>query len=112
VFRGNLGMRTPLLSVDAAVFDESGRLVLIQRADNGAWAMPGGAAEVGETPAEAVAREVREETGLEVRAVQLLGIYDSRLAGRDPPLPGGVSVRCHRGAARPHLGGAGLRIRQ
>jgi ADP-ribose pyrophosphatase YjhB (NUDIX family) len=81
VFRGNLGMRTPLLSVDAAVFDESGRLLLIQRADTGAWAMPGGAAEVGETPAEAVAREVREETGLEVRAVQLLGIYDSRLVG-------------------------------
>jgi ADP-ribose pyrophosphatase YjhB (NUDIX family) len=81
VFRGNLGMRTPLLSVDAAVFDESARLLLIQRADNGAWAMPGGAAEVGETPAEAVAREVREETGLEVRAVQLLGIYDSRHAG-------------------------------
>jgi ADP-ribose pyrophosphatase YjhB (NUDIX family) len=81
VFRGNLGMRTPLLSVDAAVFDESGRLLLIQRADNGAWALPGGAAEVGETPAEAVSREVREETGLEVRAVQLLGIYDSRLVG-------------------------------
>ena len=95
VFRGDLGMRTPLLSVDAAVFDESGRLLLIQRADNATWAMPGGAAEVGETPAEAVAREVREETGLEVRPTQLLGIYDSRrVASPDPAHHYQLVFRC------------------
>jgi len=78
LFRGDLGLRTPFVGVDGAVFDGSGRILLIQRADNALWAMPGGAAEVGETPAEAVAREVREETELDVFATRLLGVYDSR----------------------------------
>ncbi len=42
---------TPLAGGDAAVIDGEGRILLIQRADNGKWAMPGGALEVGETPA-------------------------------------------------------------
>mgnify|MGYP001358779052 CR=1 FL=1 len=44
--------------------------------------MPGGALEVGETPAEGVARETLEETGVRVRATRLVGLFDSRFSGR------------------------------
>lgn len=63
---------------DGAVIDEHGRILLIHRADNGLWAMPGGALDVGETPAEGVAREVLEETGVTCEPVALVGTFDSR----------------------------------
>jgi ADP-ribose pyrophosphatase YjhB (NUDIX family) len=72
---------TPLVTGDAAVIDTEGRILLVKRADNGRWAMPGGALEVGETPAEGVVREALEETGVRCRAVSLVGIFDSRLCG-------------------------------
>ena len=64
---------------DAAVIDDEGRILLIQRADDALWAMPGGAFEMGETAAEGVRREAREETGVDVEIVDFVGIYDSRL---------------------------------
>ena len=72
---------TPVAVGDAGVIDNEGRILLIQRADNGKWAMPGGALEVGETPAEGVEREALEETGVPCRAVSLVGVFDSRLCG-------------------------------
>jgi 8-oxo-dGTP pyrophosphatase MutT (NUDIX family) len=77
-FRGNLAYRTPAVGVDAAIFDESGRLLVVQRTDTGDWCLPGGAVDVGESPSSAVAREVREETGLVVRAKRLIGVFDNR----------------------------------
>ena len=66
-----LGDPPPLVAcVGAVVRDPSGRLLLIQRGHDphrGSWSLPGGRVEAGETAAEAVVREVREETGLEVR---------------------------------------------
>lgn len=81
IFKGDLGIRTPFVGVDGAVFDAEGRLLLIQRKDNGSWAMPGGAADVGESPSAVAVRETWEETGLRVRAVRLVGVYDSRKVG-------------------------------
>jgi 8-oxo-dGTP pyrophosphatase MutT (NUDIX family) len=78
---------TPLTAGDAAVIDDGGRIMLIQRADNQKWAMPGGALEVGETPLEGVLREVLEETGTCCKPVSLVGVYDSR--------PCGVASRYH-----------------
>jgi ADP-ribose pyrophosphatase YjhB (NUDIX family) len=72
---------TPFSTGDAAVIDHAGRILLVQRADNAQWAMPGGALEVGETPAEGVVREALEETGVRCRAVSLIGVFDSRLCG-------------------------------
>jgi ADP-ribose pyrophosphatase len=69
---------TPLSVADAAVFDAEGRILLMQRADNGLWAMPGGACEVGETAAESAVRELYEEVGLVGEAVTLFGIWDSQ----------------------------------
>lgn len=69
---------TPLCVGDGAVIDDDGRMLLIQRADNHMWAMPGGAFEVGETPAQGAVREVFEETGVRCEPVGLVGVHDSR----------------------------------
>ena len=76
---------TPLAGGDAAIIDQEGRILLMKRADNGKWAMPGGALEVGETPAEGTVREALEETGVRCRAVSLIGVFDSRLCGTTSP---------------------------
>ncbi len=81
IFSADLDFKTPLAVVDTAVLDPTGRLLLIQRADDELWAMPGGACDVGETPAAAGAREVREETGYTVEITRLLGVFDSRHSG-------------------------------
>ncbi len=68
----------PFPTVDMAAFDERGRILLIQRADNGQWAMPGGALAVGETPAQGAVRETLEETGVVCQVQELVGVFDSR----------------------------------
>ncbi len=76
-----LSSPTPFAVADCAVFDENGRLALIKRADNGLWAMPGGALEMGETAAEGAAREFHEETGMTCEITGLVGVFDSRFWG-------------------------------
>ncbi len=81
LYQADLSHIAPYPVGDAAIFDASGHILLIQRKDNGLWAMPGGFFEVGETPAEGTCREAYEETGLHVEPVTLCGVYDSRLCG-------------------------------
>ncbi|MFB7619936.1 NUDIX domain-containing protein [Kitasatospora sp. NPDC056181] len=65
--RALVGTRKLWLSAAAAVvFDDRGRVLLAQRADDGRWALPGGILEPGEQPADGVVRECLEETGVEV----------------------------------------------
>ena len=59
----------------AIIFNAPGRVLLHRRTDNGRWALPGGAIEIGETADQAVVREVREETGYEVEVLRLVGVY-------------------------------------
>jgi len=72
---------TPFAVADAAIIDDTGRLLLIRRADNGLWALPGGGLDVGETPAEGAVREAREESGVVSSPVALAGVWDSRYCG-------------------------------
>jgi ADP-ribose pyrophosphatase YjhB (NUDIX family) len=83
-FRGDLGLRTPLVAADAAIFDPDGRVLLVQRADSGLWCLHGGAADVGERPSHVAVREAFEESGLIVRATRLLAVYDNRAWPVDP----------------------------
>lgn len=62
-------------SVNVAVTDRTGRLLLILRTDNGNWALPGGAVDLGESVAQAAVRETREETGIVCAITGLVGIF-------------------------------------
>lgn len=55
--------------------DDDDRILMHRRSDSGNWALPGGVMNVGETLAECVIREVKEETGLDIAVTGLLGIY-------------------------------------
>lgn len=67
-----------LLGCSAVVFDPTRQKVLLtRRTDNGRWCLPGGQMEPGESAAEACAREVWEETGLQVRIGSLIGVYSN-----------------------------------
>ena len=79
VLARTLGQSTPLAVGDAIVINDAGEILLVQRADSGLWATPGGAFEVGETAAEGACRECYEETGVRVEPVGLIGVYDSRV---------------------------------
>ncbi len=63
--------------VRAVIRDEEGRILLVQRSDDGRWVMPSGGMELGETVYAAMCREVREECGLQVLSARLMGIYHS-----------------------------------
>lgn len=64
-------------AVSAVVTDHEGRLLLQRRKDNQLWSVPGGALELGESVLSALRREVLEETGFEVEADRLIGVYSS-----------------------------------
>jgi ADP-ribose pyrophosphatase YjhB (NUDIX family) len=72
------GYATPKVGIAAAIFDAQGQMLLIQRADNHLWAMPGGWADVSLRPAEVAVKEVLEETGLHIKIERLLGVYDGQ----------------------------------
>ncbi len=64
-------------AASAVVTDEDGRLLLAKRTDNDLWTIPGGTMKPGETITETAVREVKEETGVDVEVVSLVGIYSN-----------------------------------
>lgn len=75
---GDLAAACVSTGADAAIFDGAGRLLVIRRTDTGQWAVPGGAAEVGEPVGLAAVREAAEETGLDVELTGLSWAFDKR----------------------------------
>lgn len=61
------GYQTPKVDIRAVIFNESGEILMVKEKVDGCWSLPGGWADVGYTPSEVAVKEVREETGLEVK---------------------------------------------
>jgi ADP-ribose pyrophosphatase YjhB (NUDIX family) len=88
LFAEQTGYATPKVEVRGAIFDEDTRILLVREtADAGRWTMPGGWADVNQSPSESVIREVREEAGLEVRVRKLAAVYDRARHGHRPAHP-------------------------
>jgi len=97
--------QNPALTVDA-VWIRRGRVLLVERGREpfrGMWALPGGFVELEETVEQAVVREVREETGMNVRPVGLVGVYSG--PDRDPRKPTTTVAFLVRGPAGRPRGG-------
>ncbi|GAB2675537.1 NUDIX domain-containing protein [Kribbella swartbergensis] len=62
-------------SVNVVIENGAGEILMIERADNGNWAVPGGAIDLGESMSEAAVRETKEETGIECEILGVVGIY-------------------------------------
>ncbi|WP_158058736.1 NUDIX hydrolase N-terminal domain-containing protein [Halorussus halophilus] len=77
-FASEVGRVTPKVSADAAVFDDEGRILLQRRTDDETWCLPGGYTDPNESPRETAVRETREETGLSVEPLELVGVYTRR----------------------------------
>lgn len=85
LFAAERGYATPKLDVRGAVFDDAGRILLVREtADAGRWTLPGGWADVNQTPAHCVVREVAEESGYTARAVKLAAVWDRATQGHPP----------------------------
>jgi len=107
---GEIGYITPKVGSDAAIFNKQGEILLMERADGSGWCLPCGWVEPNEKPSEAVIREVREETGLEVEVVKFVGIFTRMPSAKNGPhtmiatvhlceVIGGALTLSHEGSA-------------
>lgn len=71
-----IGYPTPKVGVSAAIFEDD-KILLVKERSDGLWALPGGFAEVGESPGEVAVRETFEESGYQTRPIKLLAVYDN-----------------------------------
>ena len=88
LFARQTGYATPKVDVRGVIFRE-GRILLVKEREDGRWTLPGGWADAGQSPAQAVEKEIREESGYEARARKLLAVLDRDRHGA-PPLPWAV----------------------
>lgn len=78
------GYATPKVDVRGVIF-RGDELLFVREASDGGWTLPGGWADVGESPVENVVREVLEETGFQTRARKLLAVFDRAKHPHEPP---------------------------
>lgn len=94
LFRNQHGYATPKVVVRAAVFDDRQRVLLVREVlDHDRWTLPGGWADVNLTPVENAVKEVREESGYDVRVTRLAAVWDRDRQGH-PPAPFSCYTLC------------------
>lgn len=81
------GYATPKVDVRAFIVNEDRVLLIREDADEGRWTLPGGWADVNESPSESVVREVEEESGYVVHPIRILAVLDREQQGHVPPFP-------------------------
>jgi ADP-ribose pyrophosphatase YjhB (NUDIX family) len=86
LFENQTGYATPKVDVRGVVFRD-GKLLLVQERTDGLWTLPGGWADVEDSPSEAVEREILEESGFRAKAERMLAVFDRAKHAHDPPFP-------------------------
>ncbi|GAJ28229.1 NUDIX hydrolase [Acidomonas methanolica] len=108
LFARESGYATPKIDVRTALFDSGGRLLMVrERMDSDRWTLPGGWADVTDTPAGNALRELREESGYEGEIVKLAAVWDRAKQGHAPDFFACAKLffvaRLTGGAARPSI---------
>jgi len=85
LWAGERGYVTPKVEVRGAAF-LGGRVLLVRETADGLWTLPGGWADVNETPSQAVEKEIEQESGFHARAIKLAALYDRRRHGHGESL--------------------------
>lgn len=85
LFCNETGYQTPKVDIRGVVF-QHGKILMVREKLDGAWALPGGWADIGFSPGEIAVKEIQEEAGLVVRPVRLLAVYDKKCHPH-PPSP-------------------------
>jgi len=86
IFSQEVGYATPKVDVRGVVFRDDALLLVKERSD-GRWTLPGGWADIGDSPSEAVVREIYEESGYKTRVLKVLAVYDRSKHNPHPPSP-------------------------
>ena len=86
LFSRQAGYATPKVDVRGAAFRDD-TILLVKESVDALWTLPGGFADVGDSPAEAVERETLEESGFKVRTTKLCAVYDRNKHPHKPSFP-------------------------
>jgi ADP-ribose pyrophosphatase YjhB (NUDIX family) len=81
ILHADKGYATPKVDVRGAAFID-GRVLLVREISDGKWTLPGGWADVNQTPSECVVREIAEESGFEARVLKLAAVHDYQRSNR------------------------------
>ena len=84
LFAQDTGYATPRVALRAALFRDGGILCVKEKSD-GLWSLPGGWADVNDSPSDCVVREIKEESGFDARVVKLAAVYDTNRHRYQPP---------------------------
>ncbi|WP_368657119.1 NUDIX hydrolase [Metabacillus halosaccharovorans] len=85
LFANETGYATPKVDIRAVVFNEN-KILMVKEITDGGWALPGGWGDIGLTPREVAVKEVKEESGFDVKAIKLIGVFDKKCHPH-PPSP-------------------------
>lgn len=83
LFANETGYATPKVDIRAIVFQNQ-KLLMVREKHDGKWSLPGGWADIGLSPKEVAVKEVKEETGFDVKALKLLGVLDKKCHPHPP----------------------------
>ncbi|RYX81551.1 NUDIX domain-containing protein [bacterium] len=105
LFANQTGYATPKVDVRGIIFQDD-TILLVKELEDGRWTLPGGWADVLESPREAVEREVFEESGFQTRATKMLAVFDRSKHAHVPPYPFHIYklfIRCEITGGAPTL---------
>lgn len=85
LFASETGYATPKVDIRAVIFKDN-KILMVKENSDGSWSLPGGWADIGLTPSEVAVKEVKEESGFDVKVVKLLAVMDMKCHPH-PPSP-------------------------